>query len=85
MTRNLRALPSHFGAAAHLLWGSISQGMPVLSTNRMPVRAALWGTRGLPPLGLSGSSGNSDSITSHSSSVTRSLARFASYLIGGFC
>ena len=32
--------------------GSISQGMPVLSTNRMPVRTARLSMRGLPPLGF---------------------------------
>src|SRR3712207_6805343 len=41
--------------------GSISQGMPVLSTKTMPVRAALLGTRGLPPLGLGSSGGSSGS------------------------
>ena len=55
-------------------WGSISQGMPVFSTNRMPVSAARSGTRGLPPLGLGGSSGSSGSATPHSSSVTGGLA-----------
>src|SRR5215212_7649684 len=33
-------------------WGSISQGMPLFSTNSMPVSAARSSTRGLPPLGL---------------------------------
>jgi hypothetical protein len=54
--------------------GSISQGMPVLSTKTMPVRAARSGTRGLlPPLGLGGSGGSSGSTISHSSSVTNSF------------
>jgi hypothetical protein len=51
----------------------------------MPVRAALSGTRGLPPLGLGGSSVNSGSITSYSSSLTSNLAVLASYSIRGFC
>jgi hypothetical protein len=53
--------------------GSISQGMPLFSTKTMPVRAARSGTRGLPPLGFSGSSGNRGSLVSHSSSETSSL------------
>src|SRR5215210_7424938 len=65
-------------------WGSISQGMPVLRTNRIPVRAARASMRGLPPLGLGGSSGKSGSITSHSSSVTSGLAIFSSYPPPGF-
>jgi hypothetical protein len=55
-------------------FGSISQGMPVLSTKTMPVRTARFGTRGLPPLGLGGSGGSSGSTISHSSSVTNSFA-----------
>jgi hypothetical protein len=53
--------------------GSISQGMPVLSTKTMPVRAARSGRRGLPPLGLGGSGGSSGSTISHRSSVTNSF------------
>ena len=34
--------------------GSISQGIPVLSTNRIPVNTALSGKRDLPPFGLGG-------------------------------
>jgi hypothetical protein len=30
-------------------WGTISQGMPLLSTKMMPVEAARSGTRGRPP------------------------------------
>src|SRR5829696_8860532 len=71
----LEASPtSHARSASHLLGQSISQGMPLFKTNKMPVRAARSSMRGLPPLGLGGSSGNSGSITSHSSSVTSSLA-----------
>jgi hypothetical protein len=79
------AAKSFRSCAAHLLCESISQGMPVLNTNRMPVRVVLSGTHGLPPLGLGGSSGNSGSIAYRSSSLTSSLAVFASYSIGGFC
>jgi hypothetical protein len=65
-------------------WGSISQEMPLFKTNRMPVRVAHSSMRGLPPLGLGGSSGNSGSITSHNSSVTSALALFSSYPPPGF-
>src|SRR5215204_680668 len=61
------------------LRGNISQGMPLFSTNSMPVRAARSSMRGLPPLGLGGSSGSSGSITSHSSSVTSFLAILSPY------
>src|SRR4051812_12588774 len=66
-------------------WGSISQGMPLFSTNKMPVSsAARSSTRGLPPLGLGGSSGNSGSTTSQSSSVTSSLAMVSPYPLHGY-
>ena len=39
--------------------GSISQGIPLRRTNRIPVRQARSGKRGLPPLGLHGEGGNS--------------------------
>lgn len=51
-------------------WGSISQGMPLRSTKRMPVKAARFGTRGRPPLGFGLSGGNSGAIWLHSSSST---------------
>lgn len=38
--------------------GSISQGIPLRRTNRIPVRQARSGKRGLPPLGLGGADGN---------------------------
>src|SRR5215211_4267693 len=60
-------------------WGKISQGMPLFSTKMMPVRAARSSTRGLPPCGLGDSGGSSSSITSHSSSLTNSLAIFPTY------
>jgi len=53
--------------------GSISQGMPLFRTKTMPVRAARSSMRGLPPVGLGGSSGNSGSMISQSSSDTSSL------------
>src|SRR3712207_5818238 len=55
-------------------WGNISQGMPLLKTKMIPVRAARSSTRGLPPLDLGGSAGSSGSITSHRSSGTNSFA-----------
>jgi hypothetical protein len=57
-------------------WGSISQGIPVLSTKMMPVSAARLDMRGRPPLGLgpNGSGGRSGSITSHSSSESSGFA-----------
>ena len=54
-------------------WGNISQGMPLLSTKRMPVKAARSGTRGRPPLGLGGSGGKSGAIVSHNVSLTNGL------------
>ena len=54
-------------------WGSISQGMPLLSTKMMPVKAARSATRGRPPFGLGGSGGNSGSMISHSASLTNGL------------
>jgi hypothetical protein len=97
-SRSLRCSRSHTPASCHSLrrrqqvmpepqpisWGSISQGMPLFKTNRIPVRAARSSMRGLPPLGLGGSSGNSGSITSHSSSVTSSLAILSAYPPPGF-
>src|SRR5215207_5012236 len=59
--------------------GSISQGMPLFSTKTMPVRVARSSTRGLPPSGLGGSSGNSGSTISQSSSLTNSLAILLTY------
>jgi hypothetical protein len=55
-------------------WGNISQGMPLLRTKMMPLRAARLSTRGLPPLGLGGSGGSSGSMVSHSTSGTSSFA-----------
>ena len=56
-------------------WGRYSQGMPVLSTTRMPARAARSGTRGRPDFSLSRrGGGSSGATTAHSSSLTRGLA-----------
>ena len=38
--------------------GSISQGIPLRRTNRIPVRQARSGKRGLPPYGLGGAGGS---------------------------
>jgi hypothetical protein len=54
--------------------GSISHGMPVRSTNRMPVNAARAGTGGRPPFGLGGAGGSSGSMISQSDSGRRGEA-----------
>ena len=54
--------------------GRYSQGVPVLRTNRMPVRQARSGTRGRPPFGFDGSGGICCLIRSHSPSVSSGLA-----------
>jgi len=53
--------------------GNISQGMPVLSTNRIPVRVARLPNRGRPPFGLGFSGGRSGSITNHKASSISGL------------
>ena len=55
--------------------GSISQGIPLRRTYRMPVRAARLGTRGRPPFGFGSSGGNKGATWSHSlsSSIGRIL------------
>ena len=56
--------------------GRACQGMPVLSTNRIPVRACRFDTRGRPPLGDgSGSGGRSGSICFQSVSERSSAMR----------
>ena len=55
-------------------WGQYSQGRPVRSTKRMPVRVARLGMRRRPPLGRGGGEGNKGLRTSHSSSGRISLA-----------
>ena len=54
--------------------GSICHGMPVRSTNKMPVRAARAETRGRPPRGINGSAGSSGSTINHRESGTSGLA-----------
>ncbi len=49
--------------------GSISQGMPLRRTKRMPARAARSGTRGRPPFGFGLSGGNKGAISSQSLSL----------------
>ena len=59
--------------------GSISQGMPDLSTKTMPLKQARSGTRGRPPLGLGGSGGSRGSTSAHNSSLTSGLAMLQVY------
>jgi hypothetical protein len=54
--------------------GSNSQGMPLLSTNKMPVSAARWEISGRPPLGFGRSGGIRGAISAHSSSDTSGAA-----------
>src|SRR5277367_1659676 len=54
-------------------WGKSSHGMPVLSTNKMPVRQTRSGTRGLPTPGTYGCLGRIGSTRFHSSSETNNL------------
>ena len=66
-------------------WGNISHCNPDLSTNTMPDSAARSGIRGLPPLGLGGSGGNSGSITFHSPSGINGFAIPNSTKSSWFC
>ena len=66
-------------------WGSNSQGMPVRSTNSMPVSALRSGMRGRPPFGLGGSGGISGAMTSQSSSGNSGLAMYPLYIKTWFC
>jgi len=50
----------------------------------MPVSVARLPSRGLPPFGLGGSFGKSDSMTSHSSSTTSGFGMTSTYPIEGF-
>jgi hypothetical protein len=97
-SRRTRCSLSHTPASCHsfkrrqqvipepqpISWGSISQGMALLRTKTMPVRAARSSMRGLPPWGFGASGGRSASMVSHSSSVTSSLAMFSCYPVNGF-
>lgn len=62
-------------------WGSISQGMPLRRTNRMPVRAARSGTGGRPPFGLGLRSGSNGLISFHSLSGSNTLLILDPYLV----
>lgn len=66
-------------------WGSSSHWMPVLSTNKIPVSAARFATRGRPPFGFGGSGGKSGSITVHNSSGTSGFAMLPWYQLYRFC
>jgi hypothetical protein len=59
--------------------GKYSHGRPVLRTNTIPVRAARFGMRGRPPLGLGSSGGSSGAMTSQSASLTNGLAMFCTH------
>jgi hypothetical protein len=54
--------------------GRYSHGIPVFSTNTIPVRHARSGTRGRPAFFLGPGRGNNGSTTDHSSSLTSILA-----------
>ena len=64
--------------------GRYSHGVPVLRTNRIPVKQARSGIRGRPPLGLGGSGGICGSMRSHSSSVSSGLAIAASSMTSDY-
>src|SRR3954453_20668965 len=55
-------------------WGSISQGMPLFSTNRMPVRAARSSTGGRPPFGRGGGDGGGGGKRDQKGAETRGAA-----------
>jgi hypothetical protein len=54
--------------------GRYSQGQPVRSTNKMPISACRFDTRGRPPWGLGGSRGNKGSTIAHNPSGSSGLA-----------
>jgi hypothetical protein len=54
--------------------GTISQGIPLRNTNRMPLRHALFAKRGLPPLGFAFAVGMKGSMSSHRRSGNNSAA-----------
>jgi hypothetical protein len=55
-------------------WGSSSHGIPVLSTKRIPVKAARCPMQGRPPFGFGVCGGNSGSSVAHNSSDISSRA-----------
>ena len=63
--------------------GRYSHGIPVLSTNRIPVKQARSGVGGRPPLGLGGCGGMCGSMRCHNSSVSSGLAIVTSSMISG--
>jgi ribosomal protein L34E len=54
--------------------GSISQGIPLRRTKRMPNRHARFAKRGLPPFGLAFAAGMKGSMSSHNPSGNSSVA-----------
>lgn len=84
---NSRCKPSHTPAACQsrsrrqqvtpepqpISIGSISHGMPVRSTNRMPVSAARCATMGRPPFGFAATGGSKGSTIDQRSSDTNSV------------
>jgi hypothetical protein len=64
--------------------GSISQGMPLLSTQMIPAKAARSGTRGRPPLGLGGAGGHNGALAFHSLSLTNGCPIPSAYQAAGF-
>lgn len=62
-------------------FGSIRHGLPLRSTNRMPVRQARSCTRGRPPCGLGSEGGRSGSIKSHNASGTSVAAMKSSAIM----
>jgi hypothetical protein len=61
-------------------WGSISHGMPLRRTKRMPVRAARSGTGGRPPFGVRRRFGSSGAIRAHNLSPTNAAATAPVYI-----
>ena len=55
-------------------FGRYSQGQPVFSTNKIPVRQSRSETGGRPPFGRGGLTGRRDSIRAHNSSDTNTFA-----------
>lgn len=64
--------------------GNISQGMPVINTNTIPVSTFRSGMGGRPPFGLGLGGGRSGWITAQSSSETISLAILTHLLLGPY-
>ena len=65
-------------------WGRYSHGIPVLSTNRMPVRQARSGVGGRPPLGFGGCGGMCVLMRCHNSSVSSGLVIVMSSMTSGY-